>query len=87
MYSFVTIFVRSNMQIEDYSFNDTNRENEVHQIVGKHQWIHKTDYYNYTVSRKKTRHQTLGHNFSKYYPIFKFFSLADSAVNLQQIHV
>ena len=53
MYSFVTIFVRSNMQIEDYSFNDTNRENEVHQIVEKHQWIHKTDYYNYTVSRKK----------------------------------
>ena len=41
----------------------------------------------YTVSQKKTRHQTLGHNFTSYYPIFKFFSLADSAVNLQQIHV
>ena len=27
----------------------------------------------YTVSQKKTRHQTLGHNFTKYYPIFKIF--------------
>jgi len=36
---------------------------------------------------KKTRHHTLGHNFTNYYPIFKFFSLADSAVNLQQIDV
>jgi len=36
---------------------------------------------------KKTRHQTLGHNFTNYYPIFNFFSLADSVVNLQQIHV
>jgi len=36
---------------------------------------------------KKTRHQTLGHNFSNYYPIFKIFSLSDSAVNLQQIRV
>jgi len=36
---------------------------------------------------KKTRHQTLGHNFTNYYPIFKIFSLADSVVNLQQIHV
>jgi len=26
----------------------------------------------YTVSQK-TRHQTLGHNFTKYYPIFKIF--------------
>jgi len=34
---------------------------------------------------KKTRHQTRGHNFTNYYPIFKIFSLADSAVNLQQI--
>ena len=25
---------------------------------------------------KKTRPQTLGHNFTNYYPIFKFFSLA-----------
>jgi len=43
----------------------------------------------YTVHResKKTRHQTLGHNFTNYNPIFKFFSLADSVVNLQQIHV
>ena len=40
----------------------------------------------YTVSQK-TRHQTLGHNFTNYYPIFKIFSLADSAVNLQQIPV
>jgi len=36
---------------------------------------------------KKTRHQTLGHNFTNYYPIFKIFSLADSAVNVQQIHL
>jgi len=36
---------------------------------------------------KKTRHQTLGHNFTNYYPIFEIFSLADSGVNLQQIHV
>ena len=36
---------------------------------------------------KKTRHQTLGHNFTKYWPIFKIFSVADLAVNLQQIHV
>ena len=36
---------------------------------------------------KKTRHQTLGHNFTNYYPIFKIFSLADSEVNLQQIRV
>jgi len=36
---------------------------------------------------KKTRHQTLGHNFTNHYPIFKIFSLADSVVNLQQILV
>jgi len=36
---------------------------------------------------KKTRHQTLGHNFTNYYPIFKIFSLADSVVNLQQTRV
>ena len=41
----------------------------------------------YTVSQKKTRHQTLGHNFTNYYRIFKIFSLADSVVNLQQTHV
>jgi len=35
---------------------------------------------------KKTRHQAIGHNFTNYYPIFKIFSLADSVVNLQQIH-
>jgi len=33
---------------------------------------------------QKTRHQTLSHNFTNYYPIFKFFSLKDSVVNLQQ---
>jgi len=27
----------------------------------------------YTVSQKKTRYQTLGHNFTNYYPIFKIF--------------
>jgi len=36
---------------------------------------------------KKTRHQTLSHNFTNYYPIFKIFSLSDSAVNLQQTRV
>ena len=36
---------------------------------------------------KKTRYQTLGHNFTNYYPIFKIFSPPDSAVNLQQIYV
>jgi len=40
----------------------------------------------YTVSQK-TRHQTLGHNFTNYYPIFKIFSIADSVVTLQQIRV
>jgi len=42
----------------------------------------------YTMSQK-TRHQTLGHNFTKYYPIFKIFSLrlgskfaADSCLNV-----
>jgi len=35
----------------------------------------------------KKRHETLGHNFTNYYPIFKILSLADSVVNLQQIHV
>ena len=34
----------------------------------------------YTVSQK-TRRQTLGHNFTNYYPIFEIFSLADSVVN------
>ena len=33
---------------------------------------------------QKTRHQTLSHNFTNYYPIFKIFSLADLVVNLQQ---
>ena len=41
----------------------------------------------YTPWVKKTRHQTLGHNFTNFYPIFKIFSQADSVVNLQQIHV
>jgi len=41
----------------------------------------------YTPWVKKTRHQTLGHKFTNYYPIFKIFSLADLAVNLQQIDV
>jgi len=36
---------------------------------------------------KKTRRQTLGHNFTNYYPIFNFFSPADSVVNLQQTRV
>ena len=28
----------------------------------------------YTVSQKKTRHQTHGHNFTNYYPILNFFT-------------
>jgi len=36
------------------------------------QWILKWRHF-YTVSQKKTRHQTLGHNFTNYYPIFKIF--------------
>ena len=35
-----------------------------------------TTIHNYTVSQK-TRHQTLGHNSTNYYPIFKTFSLSD----------
>jgi len=46
-----------------------------------------TSYDNLHRESKKTRHQTLGHNFTNYYPILKIFSLADSAVNLPQIHV
>ena len=33
--------------------------------------------------KKKTRHQTLAHNFTKYWPIFKILFLVDSLVNLQ----
>ena len=36
----------------------------------------------YTVSQKKTRHQTLAHNFTKYWPIFKILSLLDLVENL-----
>jgi len=35
----------------------------------------------YTVSQK-TRHQTLAHNLTKYWPIFKILSLLDSTGNL-----
>ena len=35
----------------------------------------------YTVSQK-TRHLTLAHNFTKYWPIFKILSLLDSVGNL-----
>jgi len=31
---------------------------------------------------KKTRHQTLAHNFTKHWPIFKILSLLDSVGNL-----
>ena len=41
----------------------------------------------YTVSQKKQRHQTLGHNFTNNYLIFRIFSPTDSVVNLQQIPV
>jgi len=37
----------------------------------------------YTASQKKTRRQTLAHNFTKYQPIFVFL-LTDLVVNLQQ---
>ena len=40
-----------------------------------------------TVSQKKTRHQTLAHNFPKCQPIFKILSLFDSLVNLQLTHI
>ena len=33
---------------------------------------------------KKTRHQTLAHNFTKYWPIFKILSPLDSVGNLQE---
>jgi len=41
-------------------------------------------YYNYTVSQKKQNTKLLA---ITSLPIFKFFSLADLVVNLQQIHV
>ena len=56
--------------------HDSSRNQEVIQYLP---YLHRES--------KKTRHQTLGHNFTNYYPIFKNFSLADSVVNLQQIHV
>jgi len=31
---------------------------------------------------KKTRHQTLAHNFTKYWPIYQILSLLDSVGNL-----
>ena len=40
----------------------------------------------YTVSQK-TRHQTLAHNFTKYWPIFKILSPLDSIGNLQESHI
>jgi len=36
----------------------------------------------YTKWVKKTRHRTLAHNFTKYWPIFKILSLLDSVGNL-----
>ena len=41
----------------------------------------------YTVSQKKTRHQTLAHNFPTSQPIFKILSLFDSLVDLQLTHI
>jgi len=38
----------------------------------------------YTVSQNKTRHYNIVHNFAKCWPIFNFFSLTDSLVNMQQ---
>ena len=46
----------------------------------------KADFHFYNVSQK-TRHQTLSHNFTNYYPIFKIFSLVYSVVNWQQTDV
>jgi len=46
----------------------------------------KRDSTYYTVNQKN-KTQTLGHNFTNYYPIFEIFPLADSVANLQQIYV
>jgi len=77
------IFVVSEMEAniefvkEDVTFGSVSTKNEsIH---------HHASFY--TVSQKKPRHQTLSHNFTNYYPIFKIFSPADSIVNLQQTHV
>jgi len=37
----------------------------------------------YTVSQNKTSHYNIVHNFAKCWLIFKFFSLADSLINVQ----
>jgi len=36
---------------------------------------------------KKTRHLTLAHSFTKYWPIFKILSALDSVGNLQQSYI
>ena len=41
----------------------------------------------YLHRESKTRHPTLVHNFTKYWPIFKIRSLLDSVGNLQQSYV
>ena len=41
----------------------------------------------YTPWVKKTRHLTLAHNFTKYWPIFKILSLLDSVENFCQSHM
>jgi len=58
-----------------------NKQTEVliHEQYSFHGLLHRES--------KKTRHQTLGHNFTNYYPIFNFFSLPDAVVNLQQTRV
>jgi len=43
-------------------------------------WLDAYDYLHR--ESKKTRHQTLAHNFTKYWPIFKILSLLDSVGNL-----
>jgi len=43
---------------------------------------HTTHHMNLHRESKKTRHLTLAHNFTKYWPIFKILSLLDSVGNL-----
>ena len=72
-WEFVTYTVSKSVKIQEFYRFFTIRSNS--QKFVSTPWV------------KKTRHQTLGYNFTNYYPIFKIFSLSNSVVNLQQIHV
>jgi len=69
-----------------YGFNPQVLRKKIFGSVKKHAQRNVSADALYTVSQK-TRHQTVGHNFTNYYPIFKIFSLADLVVNLQQTYV